>query len=78
MKIDANMISNIEALYEHPFFKTIHNDEESKWKQQHSGIRQGCRLSPYLFILMMNVLFFDVRRKNYDKFFQNTVNNMTL
>jgi hypothetical protein len=24
MKIDAKMINNIKALYEHPFFKTIH------------------------------------------------------
>ena len=47
MKINAKMINNIKALYEHPFFKTIHNTEESKWKKnkQHSGIRQGCPLS---------------------------------
>ena len=30
-----------------------------------------------LFNLMMRVLFFDVRRKNNDAFFQKTVNNMT-
>ena len=79
MKIDAKMINNIQVLYEHPFFKTIHNTEESEWKKQHSGIRQGCPLSPgpYLFILMINVLFFDVRRKNNDAFFQKTVNNIT-
>ena len=29
-----------------------------------------------LFNLMMRVLFFDVRRKNNDAFFQKTVNNM--
>jgi purine nucleoside phosphorylase len=33
MKINAKMINNIKALYEHPFFKTIHNTEESKWKK---------------------------------------------
>ena len=33
MKIDAKMINNIKALYEHPFFKTIHNTEESVWKK---------------------------------------------
>ena len=33
MKIDAKMINNIKALYEHPFFKTIHNTEESEWKK---------------------------------------------
>ena len=32
MKIDTKMII-IGALYEHPFFKTIHNTEESEWKK---------------------------------------------
>ena len=52
--------------------------KKANGKKQHSGIRQGCRLSPYFLILMMNVPFFDVRRKNNDVFFfRKTVNNMT-
>ena len=67
MRIDSKMISNIKALYEHSFFKTPRNDIESEWKKQHSGIRQGCPLSPYFLFMMMNVLFFDVKRKNNEK-----------
>ena len=68
MKIDAKMI-NIKALYEHPFFKTIHNTEESKWKK--NGILAYGRDVRYrfcLFNLIISVLFFDVRRRTTMRF----------
>jgi len=77
MKIDAKMINIIKALYEHLFFKIIHDTEENEWKKQHSDIQQRCPLSPYLFILMINILFFDMRHKNNDAFSQKIFNNMT-
>ena len=33
---------------------------KSSWKKQSTGIRQGCTLSPYLFLILMTVIFSDV------------------
>ena len=57
------MIANIEALYKDPKFKVECKDSESNYMSQEAGIRQGCPLSPYLFLLVMTVMFADIHNR---------------
>ena len=57
-------ISNILAsFYVNPLFKIKDSCGKSDYRKQRTGIRQGCPLSPYLFILLMTVMFHDIHEK---------------
>ena len=45
-------INNIKALYQNPQFRVKEDGQTTAWYKQKTGIRQGCPLSPYLFILV--------------------------
>ena len=53
----------IKDFYANPQFKVRSGEKESEWRFQNSGIRQGCPLSPYLFVLVMGALFADIKRE---------------
>ena len=58
--IPAPLLEAIRSLYEEPHFAVKCGDALSDWYTQRTGIRLGCPLSPYLFILTMHVMFSDI------------------
>eukprot|EP00973_Karenia_brevis_P082330 11412911-Karenia_brevis.AAC.1 len=61
-RIPEKMVKVIQSLYENPTFEVEINGIKSTKNRQQRGIRQGCPLSPYLFVILMTTLFHDVRR----------------
>jgi hypothetical protein len=60
--LPSTILSLIQALYAAPeFFVSIDGHKSATYRQE-AGIRQGCPLSPYLFIIVMTVMFYDVKR----------------
>ena len=63
MRVPDKIIAVIASLYYEPTFKLELQGHSSDWKAQERGIRQGCPLSPYLFIAVMTVMFEDVKEE---------------
>ena len=53
----------IKDIYKKPTFKVEMEGLVSDYYTQETGIRQGCPLSPYLFLIVMTVLFHDVKEE---------------
>jgi len=60
LNIPPKLVKIIASFYNEPKFRIKDSEGNSAYRKQRAGIRQGCPLSPYLFILLMTVIFHDV------------------
>lgn len=58
--VPTAIIADIEMMYRAPQFYVQKGQSKSAAHQLRSGVRQGCPLSPYLFIAWMSVMLHDV------------------
>ena len=68
--VPDKVVRVIEAIYRSPRFSVKEMGKTSPERRQHSGSRQGCPLSHYLFITVMTVITKDkhsiyTRREKY-------------
>ena len=64
MNVPDKFVNAIKELYRAPTFRVEMEGHISEWMPQRTGIRQGCPLSPYLFIVLMSVLFADIHKND--------------
>ena len=64
MRVPRQVVNIIKALYIKPQFCVSMEGKVSEWRVQETGIRQGCPLSPYLFIILMTVMFHDIHQND--------------
>lgn len=58
----TKIINLAKAMYKQPSFFVKADGQCSDTKKHKPGMRQGCPLSPYLFILLMTVMFHDIHK----------------
>ena len=63
LNIPEPLLRAIESLHKNPMFQVLSKETFSPWRPQRTGIRQGCPLSPFLFILTMHCMFYDVKER---------------
>ena len=61
--LPQKMIDVLSSFYVKPQFRVKEREGKSSYRTQKAGIRQGCPLSPYLFICLMSVMFHDVHEE---------------
>ena len=54
--IPTKVVAIIEAIYDEPQFSINDGIKTTENRKQHAGIRQGCPLSLYLFVILLTVM----------------------
>jgi hypothetical protein len=64
-QVSQQTIQNIYNLYKTNLSSVKIEDKLSEWREINTGVRQGCGLSPVLFIIYMNAIIKDFRQKRH-------------
>ena len=64
MRIHPKLVALTRAMYAQPQFCVELDGQTSNWYIQLTGIRQGCPLSPYLFLIVMTTMFHDIHKND--------------
>ena len=59
-KVPPKLLNIIKNVYDNPTFYVYLQNAYSDYHTQQAGIRQGCPLSPYLFVMVMSALWQDI------------------
>ncbi len=78
MGTPETIVKAIMSLYNDPKFLVRDNNNKSETQQQGRGVRQGCPLSPYLFIITLSVLLHDVEAEFVEVYKYNPWPNVGL
>jgi hypothetical protein len=73
MGVDQKLIHITKSLYRETVFCVELDGYTSEWLPQNTGIRQGCPLSLYAFLIVMTTLFYDAHQKLDTEFARNRV-----
>ena len=64
MNVPNKIVNVIKAIYHNSTLRVEMEGIQSDWAKQYTGIRRGCTLSPYLFIILMTCLFHDIHERD--------------
>jgi hypothetical protein len=63
MNTPPNALNAIRQIYNKAQFRVCSRAGKSEYREQKSGIRQGCPLSPYLFTIVMTAMMKDIKQR---------------